>query len=53
MGFGWPCFGLFLFPKNVENQTEKDAKKNAGCQREVEAEAAALDPDIPGKTAEV
>jgi hypothetical protein len=37
------------FPKYVKNQTQKNAKKNAGCQWEVEREAAALDPDIAGQ----
>jgi hypothetical protein len=42
-------FTLFLFPKNVQNQTEKDAQQDAGCHREVKRETAASDPDIPAK----
>jgi hypothetical protein len=42
-----------LFPKDVKNQTQKNAKKNAGCQWEVEREVAPLDPDIAGQPAQM
>jgi hypothetical protein len=38
-----------LFPKYVKNQTQKDAKKNAGCQWEVKGEVASFDPEIAGQ----
>jgi hypothetical protein len=46
-------FGLFLFAKIIHNQTEKDAQKDAGCQRKVKRDTAAPAPDIPRETAQM
>jgi hypothetical protein len=46
-------FSLFLFAKKIHNQTEKDAEKNAGCQREVKGDVAAPDPEISRKAAQI
>jgi hypothetical protein len=42
-----------LFPKNVINQSEKDAESNAGCQWKVKREVAAPDLDISRQPAQV
>jgi hypothetical protein len=46
-------FELFLFTKNIDNQTEKNAQQDAGCQWEVKGKAAAPDPDIARKSTQV
>ncbi len=43
----------WLFSKQVENQSEQNAQKNACGQWEVKREVASLNPDVPRKMPEV